>query len=97
MDSQNTRGPQNSTVCDGIVSGASSPFQLALSGLQQTLQTRLLDAHVSTDVSALVMDCLNCESQYTRVFHGLETSYRQNAYIHTNFPFVVRNPCVVII
>lgn len=82
------------SVMQSIISGASSLFQLALSGLQQTIQTRLLDAHVSTDVSALVMDSLNSESQYTQVFHGLETSYKQNGYIRANFPFVVRSPCM---
>ena len=89
------RIPQS--VMESIVSGASSLFQLALSGLQQTLQTRFMNAHVSTDVSSMVMDCLNCDSQYTRVFQGLETSYKQNAYIRANFPFVVRNPCIIII
>ena len=83
------RIPQS--VMESIVSGASSLFQLALSGLQQTLETRLLNGHVSTDVSALVMESFDCETQYTRVFQGLESSYRRNTYIRANFPFVVRN------
>ena len=86
------RIPQS--VMESIVSGASSLFQLALSGLQQTLQSRLLDAQVSTDTSSLVTDCLNCEHQYTRIFQGLETSYKQNSYIRTHFPFVVRDLCM---
>ena len=86
------RIPQS--VMESIVSGASSLFQLALSGLQQTLQSRLLDTQVSADTSSLVMDCLNCEHQYTRIFQGLETSYKQNSYICTHFPFVVRDLCM---
>ena len=82
------RIPQS--VMESIVSGASSLFQLALSGLQQTLERRLLDAQVPTDVSTLVIDCLARESQYTRVFQ--ESSYRQNAYISANFPYVVSLP-----
>ena len=84
------RIPQS--VMESIVSGASSLFQFALSGLQQTLERRLLDAQVPTDVSTLVIDCLARESQYTRVFQGLESSYRQNAYISANFPYVVSLP-----
>lgn len=89
------RIPQS--VMESIVSGASSLFQLALSGFQQTLETRLLETNVSTDVSALVMECFNHETQYTRVFQGLESSYRQNAYIRANFPFVVRNLRTVVL
>ena len=81
------RIPQS--VMESVVSGASSLFHLALSGLQQTLLLRLQDAQVSADTSSLVMDCLSCEDQYTRVFQGLETSYKQNSYIKAHFPFVV--------
>lgn len=81
------RIPQS--VMESIVSGASSLFQLALSGLQQTLQSRLQDSQVSEDASSLVMECFNSGDQYTRVFQGLETTYRQNSYIRTHFPFVV--------
>ena len=81
------RIPQS--VMESIVSGASSLCNLALSGLRQTLESRLEDAKVSADTSSLVMDCLNCENQYTRIFQGLETTHRQNSYIRKHFPFVV--------
>ena len=72
------------SVMESVVSGAGSLFQLALSGLQQKLQSRLQDAEVSATTTSLVMECLG---QYTRVF---QTTYRQNSYIRSHFPFVVR-------
>lgn len=85
------RIPQS--VMESIVSGASSLFQLALNGLKQTLQSKLQDAQVSASTSSLVMECLDHEDQYTRVFRGLETTYRQNSYIRSHFPFVVCKIC----
>ena len=85
------RIPQS--VMESIVSGASSLFQLALNGLKQTLQSKLQDAQVSASTSSLVMECLDYEDQYTRVFRGLETTYRQNSYICSRFPFVVCKIC----
>lgn len=85
------RIPQS--VMESVVSGASSLFQLAISGFKQTLQSRLQDAQVPASTSSLVMECLDGEDQYTRVFQGLETTYRQNSYIRSHFPFVVCKIC----
>ena len=73
---------------ESVVTGISSLFQLAFSGIQQTLKSRLLDAQGSADTSSLVMDCLNCENQYTKIFQGLETSSHL-WYVHVHVVTVI--------
>ena len=84
---ENHRIPHS--VMESIVSGAASLMQIALDGIQSQIERRLKEADVSSDVVSSVCALLSDKTQYTNVFQGLETTYRQNEYIKTNFQFVV--------
>ena len=78
-----------SSVMESIVSGAQSLFQIALDGIRSQVEEQLKNSEVSLEVISSVTSHMEDDTQYTKIFKGLETTYRQNKYIKDNFPFVV--------
>lgn len=77
------------SVMESIVSGAKFLYETALSEVQQQVVDKLKEANVTPDTITSVSSVFDGETQYTNVFKGLETTYRQNSFIKDHFRFVV--------
>ena len=77
------------SVMESIVSGAKFLYEAALSQIQQQVVDKMKEAGVTPDAIMSVSSVFDGETQYTNVFRGLETTYRQNSFIKDHFRFVV--------
>ena len=77
------------SVMESIVSGANSLYKVALSEVRSLVIDRLKESNTTSDVIDSVTDVFDNETQYTSIFRGLEITYRQNAFIKSNFRYVV--------
>ena len=73
---------------ESIVSGAKS-YDIALLEVRHQVIQAMKDAHTTADAVTSVSSVFDVQSQYTRVFKGLETTHKQNAFIKDTFSFVV--------
>ena len=77
------------SVMESIVSGAKFLYETALSEIQRQVVDEMKEANITPDTITSVSRVFDGETQYTNVFRGLETTYRQNSFIKDHFRFVV--------
>ena len=77
------------SVMESIVWGADSLYKTALSEIRHRVIRTIKETPVGSDVVTSVASVFDSDTQFTSVFKGLETTYRQNAFIKENFRFVV--------
>ena len=77
------------SVMESIVSGAKFLYETALSEIQQKVTDKMKEANITPDTITSVSSVFDDDTQYTNVFRGLETTYRQNSFIKDHFRFVV--------
>ena len=79
----------SNSVMESIVSGAKFLYETALSEIQPQVVDEMKEANITPDTITSVSRVFDGETQYTNVFRGLETTYRQNSFIKDHFRFVV--------
>lgn len=72
------------SVMESIVAGAQSLYEIALSKIQDRVIGRMKETDIASDIISSVSSVFDSETQYTSIFKGLETTYRQNMFIKDN-------------